>query len=504
MGLKELFLKLPLKFQIHISLLIIIIFCFLIILMTSLTLVSILIKYLTLTKKEYFYDIQLKIMESDVLFQRLCLLQYENLIKLFNYQLYLYIYDESMIVYFATNGVYNYKESKLVLLTPEVDKITPEYDRTILDENKKIYIYCYTDNSTMCQTIYTILYTNSISFFYQIQGVNNFRIPFYGDFPILGEYFLAFTKYGALFSLNITRIREMINLYDGDINENLIGINIEKFNYYKKYYSYFEKKQLNFFDIMYRLRYNIFSDYIKIYNETDKEDYIKQKSIYFQSLHYESDTTIFFNSWDYQKSRFMGKNNIINGYIDFIIILLSAKINLITIPISHDTNNIISKNLCYFFLFKQMININININSEKEFNQKNFDEIYNIIINKDVLTIEDCRLSNYYPKHVNNYSTNGYNFSNYFDLEYQINLFLYSLYKNNEYLNILEFKYTFPDYMILKDYTPYFFYFQQLDLVSYYFINYLTKVIHRTSENYENIRFLTFLILFYLWIFIFI
>ena len=507
MGLKELFLKLPLKVQIHIGLLIIILICFHIILITSLTLVSILIKYLILTKKKYFYDIELKIIESDVLFQSLCLLQYENLIKLFNYQLYLYIYDESMIVYFATNGIYNYNESKLVLLTPEVDKISPEYDRTIPDENKKIYIYCYLDNSTMCQTIYRILYTNSISFFYQIQGVNNFRIPFYGDFPILGEYILAFTKYGALFSLNITRIREMINLYDGDINNKLIEINIEKFNYYKKYFSFFENKQLNFFDIIYRFRYNIFSDYIKIHNETDKEDYIKQQSIYFQSVDFESGTTQFFNSWDYLKSRFTGKNNVINGYIDFIIILLSTKINLITIPISHDTNNIISKNLCYYFLLKQMININININSEiniKEFNQKDFDEIYNIITNKDVLTIEDCRLSNYYPNHVNNYSNNEYNFSNYYDLEYQVNLLLYSLIKNNEYLNILELKNTYPDYTILKDYSPYFFSFQQLDLFSYYFTNFLAKVIQKTNENYYNIRFLMILIIFYLWIIIFI
>ena len=154
-----------------------------------------------------------------------------------------------------------------------------------------------------------------------------------------------------------------------------------------------------------------------------------------------------------------------------------------------------------------MININININSEiniKEFNQKDFDEIYNIITNKDVLTIEDCRLSNYYPNHVNNYSNNEYNFSNYYDLEYQVNLLLYSLIKNNEYLNILELKNTYPDYTILKDYSPYFFSFQQLDLFSYYFTNFLAKVIQKTNENYYNIRFLMILIIFYLWIIIFI
>jgi hypothetical protein len=74
--------------------------------------------------------------------------------------------------------------------------------------------------------------------------------------------------------------------------------------------------------------------------------------------------------------------------------------NLYTIPFNHfDDKNILSKKLCYYFLYKQIVQVNISSeNNNFEFNEEFLDKVYNSIINKEILTIEDCKLETYYSK----------------------------------------------------------------------------------------------------------
>ena len=89
MGLKKTFLQLPLNSQIYFSIMAIIIANLLIIIFLSQVFTITQCNYLLSKKKEYFSVMFQNIMESNVYFMNLCILQYENLIKTFNYQLYL-------------------------------------------------------------------------------------------------------------------------------------------------------------------------------------------------------------------------------------------------------------------------------------------------------------------------------------------------------------------------------------------------------------------------------
>ena len=100
MSYKKTFLQLPLNAQIYISIIIMIIITISLIIIMSEVITSVFIDYLALTKKEYFYDMYQNILESNLFFMNLCLLQYEQLIKLFNYQFYSYLKDEDILIDF--------------------------------------------------------------------------------------------------------------------------------------------------------------------------------------------------------------------------------------------------------------------------------------------------------------------------------------------------------------------------------------------------------------------
>ena len=101
MGLKRIFLQLPLNSQISISL-ILIIFCgFFLLTFLGETFSTQYLNYILLTKKEYYLNMEQNILESNIFFVNLCLFEYEYLIKLFNNQLYLYLKNETILLQFA-------------------------------------------------------------------------------------------------------------------------------------------------------------------------------------------------------------------------------------------------------------------------------------------------------------------------------------------------------------------------------------------------------------------
>ena len=501
MGFKKIFLQLPISLQLHIGFILIILIFTIFILFVINTFLVIYNKFLFISQKEYFYNLEQNIIESNIYFQNLCLLQYEGLIKFFNYQFYFYLLNENNLIIFANN--YHFNHNKTILLTPQINKITPEYNASISEEEQKIYVYCYLDNSRICKLAYRIIYENSMPFYYQFKAARDFRIAFYGDYQLLGEYILAFTKYNILYSFNITSIREMIK--KGNINNAIYERSEITYNYFKQFFYDFENNKLNFFDIMYKLRYNIFSDCLKIKDISKRESYIKDKSIYFQTIHFANDTTRFYNNWDYKISKFTGKSRIINGYIDFLFFLLLSKLNMITIPINHETNTILSKNLCYCFIRKQIIYLNIiSEKKNKLIDEKLMDDIYNIIFNKDILSIEDCKLEKYYTKIIEEIPSTNTEFFNYYDLESNLNIFFHLINKNDKYSHIFGMKFSYPNFINLKDFSSYFFSFQQLDFFSFYFGISITKIIGESKYFFDKMRYFIMLILFYIWLIFFI
>jgi hypothetical protein len=271
------------------------------------------------------------IIESNIFFINLCLFQYEFLIKTFNYQFYLYLKNDTILVRFAIKNMKYINEEKIVYYEPSIDDI-PDYNSSISDNQQKIYIYNYLSNPRLKETINFLIKANYFSFLNLLEGVRNFRIPFYGDFPIIEEYVIVLTKYNTLLSLNNSRIKELYLETNGKINEFLSRKYELNYITFKTIFYKFQNNEMFFFDIMYKIRNSIFTKYLEIDDLQEKEDYIKEQSIYLQTIHFDNDSTLFYDSWNSKNCRFIGKNNIISEYINFLFFHLSSMANLYTIP----------------------------------------------------------------------------------------------------------------------------------------------------------------------------
>ena len=505
MGLKKTFLQLPLNSQIYLSIMLIIIANLLIIIFLSQVFTITQCNYLKSRKKEYFSVMFQNIMESNVYFMNLCILQYENLIKTFNYQLYLYLHDEDILINFAmlnVNNIFQFDTNKINLILDPSKNITNNYSYS--NTSEILYIYYYSDNKSILPSLGQLVITNGLSYLNQIKGIRSFRIPFYGDLFTMGEFLISFSKYNALFTLNCSKILDVIELFGGDMDKYMKDIRSKEdtsFNYYKKFFDSYVKKELPFIDLMYELKYNIFSDYKNIEDENIKEDYIRNQSIFFQSINFKDDTTLFYDKWNPKTTRFQSFNNLIYKYLDFLFLQLSNKISLYSIPFNHDTSDTISINLCYFFLLKQIVYLNITSDDIGIKFDKNFlDNIYNEISNKGNISINDCKIEKYYSKNKDQLIPNGDNFKKYYDLEYIYNSYIYLLNKKDSNSIIYENKFSYPNYACLKDLFPNFFSFQQIDFYSFSFGNQINKMINSSNQIYSNIRFLMILILVLSWI----
>ena len=510
MSYKKAFLQLPLNAQIYISLIIMIIITILLIIIMSEVITSVFIDYLTLTKKEYFYDMYQNILESNLFFMNLCLLQYEHLIKLFNYQFYLYLKDEDILMDFtfmnynlSNNNNINDNNKLLILYKSNIENLLKNDNS--LDEGKKLYVFCYSNDNLFIGILTPLIMANYLSFFNQIKGVGNFRIPFYGDVITLEKYVLFFTKYKAFISLDIHPFFNYYQLYDGNIDyfvdDFIIARRKTNYIYYKKYFEDYENNKLFFIDIMFNLKADIFYNYTKIEDENSKEEYIKNQSIYFQNIDYANGSTWFFDTWDTNDPRYQGTNKIINSYIDFLLFHLSSKIDAFSIPFMHETNEIISKNLCYYFLLKQIVNLAIASDEiYTEFDSNFADQMYDKLINKENITINDCKLETYYSKNLGQTINISNNFYDYYNLEYKYDTYIYLLREN--YINsiIFEMKYSYPNCLSLKDIFPNFFSFNQIDLYSFSFGNEIARIANSSKEFYMNIRYLMILCLYLNWI----
>jgi len=504
MSLKRIFLRMPLNMQIYLSLLLMIFGTFLLDISLLEAFTSQHLKYLTSIRKEYFFNMKQNIIESNIFFINLCLFQYEFLIKTFNYQFYLYLKNETILMQFALKNMKYINEEKIVYYDPSVDDI-PDYNASISDEKQKIYIYNYLNNPYIKETVNFLIKANYLSFLNLIEGVRNFRIPFYGDFPIIEEYVIVLTKYNTVYSLNNTRIKELYLETNGKMNEFLSTKTEMNYLNLKTILYKFQNNEMFFFDIMYKMRNNIFIKYLEIDDPQEKEEYIRDQSIYLQTIHFKNDSTFFFDSWNSKNNRFIGKNNIIADYINFLFFHLSSIANLYTIPFNHhDDKNILSRKLCYYFLYKQIIQVNITSeNNNNEFNKTFLDKVYNIIFNKEILTIEDCKIETYYSKGRGTQMNVTKEFSEYYDLNYILDNYLHLLTNKDINSYIFEMKYTYPNLRTLKEFCPYSFNFKQIDFYAFSFSNEIVKLFMASNEFIANARYLSLLLLILNWLILF-
>ena len=91
MSLGKIFLTLPLKTQIYFALFLLTLFTFCLMSIFIIILTKELISTKKLNKKKYYYELQYKIIVSNIFFQNICILQYEQLMKILKIQIYYYV-----------------------------------------------------------------------------------------------------------------------------------------------------------------------------------------------------------------------------------------------------------------------------------------------------------------------------------------------------------------------------------------------------------------------------
>ena len=254
-------------------------------------------------------------------------------------------------------------------------------------------------------------------------------------------------------------------------------------------------------ELMYNKIYYIFDDY-KLLNDTyEKENYIMDKSIYFQTLEYTSDITYFDNTWNISKDRITGANSVIPNSLGWILLNIYKKLDIVVLPINNFSKKLISKNLCYFFIYKQYYYL---LNKNDISSQDKLEEIINAINNdENISDIKVCKLDNYFND-ISEYININNEFFYYYDLKNIYDSYLYKLFKSDSRSYLFEMKSSFPNFESLKLFSPDFFTFSQIDFYSFSFGSNLSRIISSSEEFITNVNYFIIIVLWFFWIIIII
>ena len=506
MSVIENFLKMPLKFQINLYLIFVLLMTIILIFFFSEALLLMNFSYIKSERKEYFLHMEQSIIENNINFINICLLQYENIIKLFNFQTYHFLNNQTLLTYFhETNNIpKNLFDQKIVFIKnkSELDNF-PEYNEFIADNEKKLYIYCGFKIPFVCDSIIELIGSNALIYSYMYRGIRDFKIPFYGKQRLMSEYILFLNSLSTFISINNTKIKDIMDIY-GDPDKMTILINNlskEDFHFNKGYFNEYIKNNINLMNIMYSKAYHLFDEYKSINDTLAQESYIMDKSIYFQKMDYLLDITYFHNTWNIPQSKIFGGNSIKTSSLAWILLNIYKKLDIVTLPISNTYNKLISNDLCYFFIYKQFYYLK---NKNGFSDQQKLEEIINSISNKENITdINECKLDNYFED-ISEYINIKNDFVIYYDLKNIYDSYLYKLYKSDSRSFLFELKSTYPSFESLKLFSPDFISFSQIDFYSFSPGSNLSRIIESSKDFMTNVNFLIIIILWFFWILIII
>ena len=504
MALMEKFLQQSLRYQIDFFLIFLFVITLFLIFSFSLSISWMQFRFIKEKKNEYFLSMERSIMESNIYFINICLLQYENIVKFFNSQLYHYNNNMTVLLdfYYRIFISPSYTQSKVYAFNNISDlNDYPDYDISSSEDDKKTFIYCASNDSETCQIIIRLISANTLANLNQLRGIRNFLIPFYGNIHLTEEIVILLNKFETLFCINNTKIKEIFKIYKNI--ENIMdqaNFNIENdYQFHQKYVEEYSNNKIKLMDLMYNKTYFIFEKYKSLKDAIEKEDYIKDHSIYFQSVDYQTDTTTFFNSWKKGETKIIGENKIIPDYISWMLFNISKKLDVITLPIDYINKKLISKNLCYYFIIKQIYFLIAKTDYTYDINE--IHKIYDKINSSDITDINDCKLNKYYDDISETIEIRD-KFFNYFDLENVDDAYFYKLIKSHPGSFIYEMKSTYPNFDCLKLFYPNFFSFNQLDFYSYTLGANLSRIMSSSDEYIDNANSLMVIILWFFWLFI--
>ena len=509
----KIFLTLPLKTQIYFALFLLTIICFCLMFIFIIILTSRIISSKKLYRKKYFYDLQYKIIISNIFFQNICILQYEQLMKTINIQVY-YFTDTLNIL--TKNENHTRKET------------CKEYNSSIYEEefNKNkygnytmLYYHCY-GNKTKFNEILPLVDESILLFTKQVQSI---RIPYYGeDISLLNRYLFILYRYYGYFSLDINSIKEFYDENDDNKVNSIAtyGIIVIR-NEYKIYFEKYEKGELHFLEYMFPYSYNIFENYnnktlIEQKYNNSIETYIDTMSYYFNFFEYGRNHMYLTDNSNINYCKIITGSNFIDNYLEFIYNLLLKMEEINVIPLYNKNNTLLSEKLCIIFIIKQLIYLKTKkYKNSKESGDELFVILEEIIphLKKGKSKIDDCFISNYidifekkFGKKYNDVIKSDkkeiflHNFENYYNLNFTES-FMYFKLSNSEYgKNFFGVKYQFPNYKCLVNFQITYFSFNLFNVYAFSTFFPIYKYWLRSIDILDKCLYFIILLLIYLWL----
>ena len=497
MNLKAKFLTLSMKEQICITIIVLNLFCVLVLLSICGSLAYEILQEDYNQKKLYFYDKYKEFIESCFYFQNFCILQYEEILKRTQKQMWDHLQVSSK--YNFNSNFKNIANEKLSNI--EISSYYPINNSLLSSTNNdELLFYTCFDNSDssidQCSSMENLIsnqYSSLSSLISSHDIDNSFKIPIY-DTPIFDTPIIFNINRYTMYSFDSSKMLQKIHEICG--NEFSLS---KIYNYYESKLSivinYVKNKLIFFFqnkqDLIMQLFEKIINEITSQYQISNNyyllENLAYSTTGYFPVINYSNDNFYLINSLDDYYFYYYIESNIISDYLYFLNFRLSLYIDIYLIPLHFENDTLINPDLCILFILKQL---------DYYTDQNNVDELYEKII-KGKSKIEECFVDkdilNSQPeiKDILNSSFNDFLFvSNYTINEGVLNL------RNSPYYYI---KFTTPNYNSLKDFkTDYFI----LDQINYYlFISFrdAIKYINLLSQVSSNCFYLIILLITYNW-----
>ena len=517
MSLGKIFLKLPLKTQIYFALFLLTIICFFLMFIFILILTNELISSKKQNRKKYFYDLQYKIHSTNIFFQNICILQYEQLLKLLNVQ-----------VYYAIPTMSFFTSNKKPTSTTTTKKTNQEYNSSTYEEELEkdkwgnytmLYYHCY-GNKTLFKYLFSMLDESVTIISRNTQSV---RILYYGDnVNIVKKYLFFLYRLSGYFSFDIKAVKHFNDSIDDSYVDKYVAQSIKIYRYsYKIYFEKFTRGELHFFEYMFSNIYNIFENYnnktlIEQKYSNSLESYIDEMGYYFIYFDYGTNQMILVNDGNPNVTRVLTQTGLIDNYLEFAYNLLMRIEEIDVIPLYKDNNTILSKKLCINFILKQLYYLK----TEKFKNSiESGDEIFEILdeitthLKIGISTIDDCFISNYidilkkkFGNKYNDYIESDikeifiYDFENFYDLNFTESIMYFKMLNSDFGKYFFGVKYQFPNYNSLVNFEPSYFSLSQFNLYAFVTFFPVYKYLERSTDILQKCFYGIILLLIYLWL----
>ena len=449
MSLKSKFLSLSMKKQILIVIILLTLYSVLVILCLTCSFCHEILKEDYKQKKIYFYDRYKEFIETCFYFHNYCLLQYEEILKRMQNQIFKF-HQKSTFFNYTSNFNNETSKNKVKLFNPNDFINNPS--NNIYKNEENLFYYCYHINGEFCvhfgnfaKAIYDSLSSTICS--HEINKI--FNIPGY-DIAIMSDPLLININTSTIFSFNESAIYNILIEEFKDFS----NFNNSLFDYHNKarieymmsniyiMFLYYYSDVLFMFDHMFeKTAIEISSlDEVSIINLNDRRTYYeftKRISGYYSSILYPENK---FSSLSYYNNQYYYiEFLLLDNYLYFINNRISAFLNFSIIALNYENNTIISPELCLLFLLKQY---NYQIDFDK------VDELYNKIkIGKSNITdcIKDTNIFNEQPE-INNILIR--NISHFMTINNSIVQGILNI-ENIPYYFV---KYSYPSYSALKEF----------------------------------------------------